>query len=47
MASTSQVVTAPDVHGPSYIRPPFFDGTDYAYWRNKKEMFLDSEGVNL
>ena len=47
MASTSQVVATPDVHGPSYTRPPFFDGTDYAYWRSKMEMFLDSEGVNL
>ena len=47
MASTSQVVATPDIHGPSYTRPPFFDGTDYAYWRNKMEMFLDSEGVNL
>ena len=47
MASTSQVVATPDVHGPSYTRPPFFDGTDYAYWRNKMKMFLDSEGVNL
>ena len=47
MAFTSQVVATPDIHGPSYIRPPFFDGTDYAYWRNKMEMFLDSEGVNL
>ena len=47
MASTSQVVAIPDVHGPSYTRPPFFYGTDYAYWRNKMEMFLDSEGVNL
>ena len=47
MASTSQVVAIPDVHSPSYIRPLFFCGTDYAYWRNKMEMFLDSEGVNL
>ena len=47
MASISQVVATPDVHGPSYTRPPFFYGTDYAYWRNKMEMFLDSEGVNL
>ena len=47
MASTSQVVAIPDVHGPSYTRPPFFYGTDYAYWRNKMKMFLDSEGVNL
>ena len=47
MASTSQVVATPDVHGPSYTRPPFFYGTDYAYWRNKMEMFLDSEDVNL
>ena len=47
MASISQVIAAPDVHGPSYTRPPFFYGTDYAYWRNKMEMFLDSERVNL
>ena len=47
MASTSQIVTAPDIHGPRYTRPPFFDRTDYAYWRNKMEMFLDSERVNL
>ena len=47
MASTSQVVAAPDIHGHSYTRTPFFDGTDYAYWRNKMEMFLDSECVNL
>ena len=47
MASTSQVVATPYVHGPSYTRPLFFYGTDYAYWRNKMEMFLDSEGVNL
>ena len=25
----------------------FFYGTDYVYWRNKMEMFLDSKGVNL
>ena len=25
----------------------FFDGFDYAYWRNKMKMFLDSEWVNL
>ena len=47
MASISQVVATLDVYGLSYTRPPFFDGTDYAYWRNKMEMFLDSEGVNL
>ena len=47
MASTSQVVAIPDVHGPSYTRPPFFDGTNYAYQRNKMKIFLDSEGVNL
>ena len=47
MASISQVVATPDVHGPSYTRPPFFYGTDYAYWRNKVEMFLASECVNL
>ena len=47
MASISQVIAAPDVHGPSYTRPPFFYGTDYAYWRNNIEMFLNSEGVNL
>ena len=47
MASISQVVATLDVHSPSYIRPPFFDGTYYAYWRNKMEMFLDSEGINL
>ena len=47
MASTSQVVVAPDIHGPSYTRPLFFYITNYAYWRNKMEIFLDSEGVNL
>ena len=47
MAYISQVVATLDINGPSYIRPPFFDGTDYAYWRNKMEIFLDSEGVNL
>ena len=47
MAFTSQVIAAPDVHGPSYTRPLFFDGINYAYWRNKMKMFLDSEGVNL
>ena len=47
MPSTSQVVVAPDIHGPSYIRPPFFYGTNYAYQRNKMEIFLDSEGINL
>ena len=47
MASTSQVIAAPDVHGPSYTRPRLFYGTDYAYWSNKMEIFLDSEGANL
>ena len=47
MAYISQVVAASNVHSPSYTRPPFFYETDYAYWRNKMEMFLDSEGVNL
>ena len=47
IASTSQVVAIPDVHSPSYTRLPFFNGTDYAYWRNKMEIFLDSEGVNI
>ena len=47
MASISQVVATLDIHDPSYTRPPFFYGTDYAYWKNKMEMFLDSEGVNL
>ena len=47
MASTSQVVATSDVHGPSYTRPPFFYSTYYTYWKNKIEMFLDSEGVNL
>ena len=47
MASTSQVVATLDIYSPSYTRPPFFNGTDYTYWRNKIEMFLDNEGVNL
>ena len=47
MASISQVVATPNVHGPSYTRPSFFYGTDYAYWRNKMEIFLDSERFNL
>ena len=47
MAYTSQVVVALDVHGSSYTRPPFFDSTDYAYWRNKIKIFLDSKGVIL
>ena len=47
MATISQVIAAFNVHGPNYTRASFFYGTDYAYWRNKMEMFLDSEGVNL
>ena len=47
MASISQVIATLDIHGPSYTRPLFFNGTDYAYWRNKMEIFLDSKGVNL
>ena len=27
MASTNQVVATPAIHGPSYTRPPVFDGT--------------------
>ncbi|XP_050211841.1 uncharacterized protein LOC126661998 [Mercurialis annua] len=26
---------------------PYFDGTDYAYWKQKMEKYLDSENVNL
>ena len=47
MASTSHVVIAPYIHGPSYTRPTFFDGTYYTYWRNNMEIFFDSEGINL
>ena len=47
MASRSQVIATLNAHGPSYTRPLFFYGTDYAYQRNKMKMFLDSEGVNL
>ena len=47
MASISQVIAALDIYGHGYTRHSLFDGINYAYWKNKMEMFLDSEGVNL
>ncbi len=31
----------------SVIRPPFFDGNDFLYWKNMMYYFLKSEGVDL
>jgi len=28
--------------GESITRPPFFEGDDYLYWKNKMEMFIKS-----
>ncbi|OAY24807.2 hypothetical protein MANES_17G026196v8 [Manihot esculenta] len=33
--------------GQSVVRPPFFDGNDFLYWKNRMYYFLKSEGVDL
>ncbi|XP_057999323.1 uncharacterized protein LOC131178382 [Hevea brasiliensis] len=33
--------------GQSVVRPPFFDGNDFLYWKKKMYYFLKSEGVDL
>ena len=45
MASSSNIV-----EGKSTNRPPFFDGTDYAYWKKRMQIFLstlDFEILNI
>ncbi len=29
------------------VRPPFFNGNDFLYWKNRMYYFLKSEGVDL
>ncbi|XP_057997799.1 uncharacterized protein LOC131176781 [Hevea brasiliensis] len=33
--------------GQSVVRPPFFDGNDFLYWKNRMYYFLKSEGIDL
>ncbi|XP_057996488.1 uncharacterized protein LOC131175832 [Hevea brasiliensis] len=33
--------------GQSVVRPPFFDGNEFLYWKNRMYYFLKSEGVDL
>ena len=33
--------------GTSSSRPPFFDGIDYAYWKSKMKIFLESIDLNI
>ncbi|MQM16460.1 hypothetical protein Taro_049417 [Colocasia esculenta] len=33
--------------GHSVTRPPFFDGTDYPYWKNRMHVFLRAQNIEL
>ncbi|MQL79287.1 hypothetical protein Taro_011727 [Colocasia esculenta] len=33
--------------GHSVSRPPFFDGTDYSYWKNRMQVFLRAQNFEL
>ena len=33
--------------GHSVTRPPFFDGTDYPYWKNRMQVFLRAQNFEL
>ena len=35
------------VEGQSIYRPPFFDGTNYNYWKCRMQIYLKSIGFNL
>ena len=35
------------VEGHSMSRPPFFDGTDYSYWKNRMQVFLRAQDYKL
>ena len=33
--------------GHSISRPPFFDGSDYSYWKNRMQVFLRAQDYEL
>ncbi|XP_057993753.1 uncharacterized protein LOC131174439 [Hevea brasiliensis] len=41
------MVTLNTQEGQSVVRPPFFDGNNFLYWKNRMYYFLKSEGVDL